>query len=88
MISVCDQVSLGLGYEMGTVTERHGKPHLALAHHDSLVTDMILGIDHPSFKMHRYRDLLRDGVEAVRAFLEQVHQNDRQMRLFGDQAVA
>ena len=57
MIAICDYPSLGLGYEMGTIIEKHGMPVLAVAHKDSIVTPLIRGITHPKFRFERYENV-------------------------------
>ncbi len=54
MLAICDYPSLGLGYEMATAVEKHGIPVLAVAHKDSLVSKLIIGIDHKGFEFYRY----------------------------------
>ncbi len=56
MLAVCDHPSLGLGYEMATAIEKRGIPVLALAHEDSPVSRLILGINHPNFHFARYKN--------------------------------
>lgn len=56
-LAICDHPSLGLGYELATAVEKYGKPTLAVAHNDTKVTRMILGINHPNFSFKRYKDL-------------------------------
>lgn len=53
-VAICDHPSLGLGYELATAVEKYGKPTLAVAHADTKVTRMILGINHPQFSFKRY----------------------------------
>ena len=54
MLAICDYPSLGLGYELATSIERLGIPVLAVAHKNSIVTRMIIGIDHPKYEFYRY----------------------------------
>jgi hypothetical protein len=60
MLAICDYPSLGLGYEMATAIEKRGIPVLAMAHKDSLVSRLILGINHPNFQFIRY-----DSVDEI-----------------------
>ena len=55
MLAICDYPSLGLGYEMATAIEKRGIPVLALAHENSSVSKLILGINHPNFHFIRYK---------------------------------
>ncbi|NQV87975.1 MAG: hypothetical protein HQ402_00275 [Parcubacteria group bacterium] len=57
MVAICDQPSTGLGYEMATQIEMRGKPVLAVAQTDSLVSDLILGINGTNFEFRRYGNL-------------------------------
>ncbi len=57
MIAVCDYASNGLGYEMATMIEKHGKPVLAVAHKNSRVSRLILGIDNSCFEFARYDNI-------------------------------
>ncbi len=54
-VAICDHASLGLGYEMGTALEKYSKPTLGLAHEDSNVGRLVLGIDHPMYTFKRYK---------------------------------
>lgn len=53
-IAIVDHPALGLGYELGVAVEKLSKPTLALAHTDSLVTRLVLGIDQPHYQFVRY----------------------------------
>ncbi|PIR93666.1 hypothetical protein COT97_05335 [Candidatus Falkowbacteria bacterium CG10_big_fil_rev_8_21_14_0_10_39_11] len=55
-VAICDYPAIGLGYELGLALEIN-KPVIALAHHESKVTRLVLGIDKPNFKFHRYTQL-------------------------------
>ena len=62
LIAICDYGATGLGWEMGTAVEKYGKPVLALAHEDSRVTRLVLGVDHPNYTWERYqttKDIIR-----------------------------
>ncbi len=54
MLAICDYPSLGLGYEMATAIEKHGIPVLAVAHKDSFVSKLIIGINHKDFEFYLY----------------------------------
>lgn len=61
MIGICDEPSIGLGYELCEAT-RLGKPVLAVAHTDSKVTRLVHGaadVEH-NFNFAVYQDLVRD----------------------------
>lgn len=66
-LAVCDLPSIGLGYELGTAVEKHGLPTLAVAHVDSKVTRLVLGIDHPLFRFERYHEMA-EVVEMVKRY--------------------
>ncbi|MEK7106214.1 MAG: hypothetical protein AAB895_02550 [Patescibacteria group bacterium] len=57
MLAICDYPSLGLGYEMATAIEKRGIPVLAVAHTDSKVTNLVIGIQHPQFNFLRYESV-------------------------------
>ncbi|HEY4480296.1 MAG TPA: hypothetical protein VJB58_02400 [Candidatus Paceibacterota bacterium] len=57
LIAICDYPSIGLGYELGVAIEKLGKRVLAVAHKDSKITRLILGIDHLRFEFCRYEEL-------------------------------
>ena len=70
MLAICDYPSLGLGYEMATAVEKQGIPVLALARKDTLVSKLIRGIDHESFRFVYY-DSVDDIVQrALEAFYQ------------------
>lgn len=56
MLAICDFPSLGLGYELATMVEKHGKPVLAVAHQDTSISMLIRGIDHSHFTFRQYAD--------------------------------
>lgn len=56
-VAICDEVSIGLGYELATSVEKHGKPTLGVAHQGARVTRLVLGIDHPNFTFGRYNSM-------------------------------
>ena len=66
LVAICDSPSIGLGYELGVAVEKHGKPVLAVAHEDSKVTRLVLGIDHPNFTFKRFNVL-----DEVLGFIEE-----------------
>ena len=57
LIAICDYPSIGLGYELGVAIEKLGKRVLAVAHKDTKITRLILGVDHPRFEFCRYEEL-------------------------------
>lgn len=67
-VAICDHPSLGLGYEIATAVEKHGKPVLALAQQDAVITRLILGIDARSFEFQRY-ERVQDIPQIVRQFI-------------------
>lgn len=54
LLAICDYPSLGLGYEIATAVEKQGIPVLAIAHKDSLISNLIKGINHKNFQFHYY----------------------------------
>ena len=67
-VGICDQVSIGLGYELAVQIEDRKKPALAVAHVDSRVTRLVLGIDQPNFEFKNYEsfeDLYNIIVEKI-----------------------
>ena len=70
-IAVCDYPSIGLGWEIGTAVEKHGKPVLAVAHRNDKVTRMLSGAvsdRNPLYRFFRY-STMADIVVAVSKFL-------------------
>lgn len=74
VVAICDLPSIGLGYEMGTQIEGRKMPCLAIAHEDSLVSDLIKDIRQPGVEFRRYGDLLADGIELVADKLERMQE--------------
>ena len=66
-VAICDYPAIGLGYEMGVAIEKYGKPTLAVAHEDSKVSRMLLGIDSSVYTWRRYRT-----IEDIVMFIQQV----------------
>jgi hypothetical protein len=57
-VAICDYPSIGLGYEMATAIEKHGKRVLAVAHRDAKISRLVLGIDKPKYLFRQYDNLL------------------------------
>lgn len=55
-IGICDQASIGLGYELAVQIEDRKMPALAVAHVDSRITRLVLGINQPNFEFQNYKD--------------------------------
>lgn len=55
-VCICDQASIGLGYELAVQTEDRKRPALAVAHVNSKITRLVLGINQPNFEFQRYED--------------------------------
>jgi len=55
-IAICDQASIGLGYELAVQVEDRKMPALAVAHENSKVSRLVLGINQPNFEFQRYKD--------------------------------
>jgi len=68
-IAIVDQPSIGLGYELGTAIEKLSKPTLALAHKDTRVTRLVLGINHPNYKLARYTSIT-EIPSLIKQFIE------------------
>lgn len=62
IIGVCDEASIGLGWEMGVAAEKHKIPVLATAHVESAVTRLVHGAAEvlPNVRFEPYEDLTRD----------------------------
>lgn len=65
-LAICDLPSLGLGYEMAYANSIN-KPVIAVAHEDSNVSRMILGVTADKFKLVRYKRL-----DEVVSFMEKM----------------
>lgn len=68
LLAICDYPSLGLGYEIATAVEKRGIPVLAIAHTDSIVTNLIRGVDHKNFNFARYNsgeDIIKKTLEML-----------------------
>ncbi len=63
MVAVCDLPSTGLGYEMACAVEVGDKPVLAVAHHNTKMSRLIMGVDHGKYTFRRYQRL--DEVEEL-----------------------
>src|ERR1700733_9369191 len=48
-IAICDFPAIGVGYELSVAVEKLRKPTLALAHKDTKVSRMLLGIEQPHY---------------------------------------
>jgi hypothetical protein len=64
-VAICDHTSLGLGYELGTAIEKYHKPVLAVAHHDTRLSRLVIGIDAPGYSLERY-----DHIADIAALIE------------------
>src|SRR3989344_7160701 len=71
VVAICDHPSIGLGMEIGTQVEGRRKPCLAVAHDDSLVTDIVQDIPRHGCKFLRYRNA-DHLVEIVRETLSTI----------------
>lgn len=67
-VAICDEVSIGLGYELGTAVEKYGKPAIALIKKGGELTRLVRGITHPNFTYVQYEDF----PDAVRLVLEKI----------------
>ncbi|MDB5170664.1 MAG: hypothetical protein JWO35_358 [Candidatus Saccharibacteria bacterium] len=66
-VAICDEPSIGLGYELRSAIER-GKPVLGVAHEQSKITRLALGaaeIYDPQFTFRRYGSLLLEAPQLV-----------------------
>lgn len=70
-VAIVDYPAIGLGYELGTAIEKLSKPTLALAHENAKISRLILGINHPNYKLVRYESiteiptLIKQFVESI-----------------------
>lgn len=67
MVAVCDEPSIGLGYELGTAVEKHRKPVLALMQEGGELTRLVRGITHDKFSYKQYKNFV-DAVSLVEEF--------------------
>lgn len=70
MLAVCDQLSTGMGYELGVVVEKRGLPVLAVAHKDSFVSKIVRGITKPNFHFEYYADFEKEVPELAGRYLK------------------
>ena len=56
LVAICDQASIGLGYELAVQVEDRKMPALAVAQVNSKVTRLVLGIDQENFEFKTYKD--------------------------------
>lgn len=68
MVAICDEPSIGLGWEMATQVTR-GRPLLAFGHLDSKITRLVLDPDVSNYQFYRYEDF-DDIYEIVMEMLE------------------
>lgn len=68
-IAIVDYPAIGLGYELGTAIEKLSKPTLALAHKDAHVSRLVLGINHPNYKLARYTSIT-EIPSLIKQFIE------------------
>lgn len=78
VVAICDQPSIGLGYEIATQLESRGMPCLCIAHKKSHVTELILDVHQPGFEFKRYSNLQKDGVKMVVDKLKKIHKASKQ----------
>jgi hypothetical protein len=74
-VAIADYPALGLGYEIGVAVEHFKKPTLVLAHTDSVITRLILGVDKPNYQFRRY-----ETTEDIKGIIEQFileHQREK-----------
>ncbi|MCL5784522.1 MAG: hypothetical protein M1142_04185 [Patescibacteria group bacterium] len=71
-VAECTYPSIGLGYELAVAVHAN-QAILAVAQQDAKVTRLVLGIDHPKYSFHRYRELseVADLINNRTANLEQ-----------------
>jgi hypothetical protein len=70
-VAICDEPSIGLGYELCEAV-RLGKPVLAVAHQESIVTRLVTGAAdvEPNLTFLRYRDFIKDVPTMVEKFVK------------------
>lgn len=61
-LGVCDEPSIGLGWELSAAVERLRKPSLGVAHTASKITRLILGAPgfNPNFSFRRYENMVEE----------------------------
>ena len=82
LVAITDQPSTGLGYEMATQTEARRKPLLAIAHEDSIVSDLILDTRQPGFRFIRYKNLHTDVIPVIQNILAEIWAEHGHLPLF------
>ncbi|MEK7642558.1 MAG: hypothetical protein AAB392_02055 [Patescibacteria group bacterium] len=82
-IAICDYLSTELGYELASAVEKHSKRVIAVTHENSIMTRLILGIDHPNFCFRTYTEL-----EEVAGFIAEMVQKQSAQREFDWEVVA
>jgi hypothetical protein len=65
-VAICDEVSIGLGYELGTAVEKYNKPVLALIKRGKVLTRLVEGIQNKNFDLKEYDNLNTDAVLCVK----------------------
>lgn len=80
VVAICDQPSIGLGYEIATQLEGRGMPCLCIAHEKSHVTELILDVHQPGFEFKRYNNLQKDGVKMVKDKLKEMHKAKKPLK--------
>lgn len=65
-VAICDEVSIGLGYELGTAIEKYNKPVLALIKKGKMLTRLVEGITNNNFSLKEYDKLNLDAVAFVK----------------------
>jgi len=66
LIAILDEPSTGLGVEFGIQIGERKKPMLGMAHHDSLVTRLVIDPGVPNYDFVRYQNLCVDGFELAK----------------------
>lgn len=72
LIAICDEPSIGLGYEMATQIEARKKPCLALGHSDSKITRLVLDPRLKGYYFYRYLDLCGDAYEMAKIQIAEI----------------
>ncbi len=70
-IAISDFPSMGLGYELGVAVEKLRKPTLSLAHRDSKISRLIIGIAQPHYQFARYAST-KERFDMCLAFIRKV----------------
>ena len=85
LVGIADFPSTGFGWELCHQCEVKGGPAIVLAYNQANVTKFILDPDVPDYRLVRYGNLRKEGVEIVANKLRKMNEaRCRQLSLFAD----